>query len=173
MKKIKTLVLTRKTALPPAIQKLLETAGSLASPHITEPKNISDLQQVLKAEDPQVILIDGDYGLLDSERWITLSKLSARELKLQLLNNGEKELPESLVKLKQIHALKEKGVVVGIFIDKPSDAVIEELGRLGATFVRPSLSSLTSSEASFFQFIAGSKTVVEGLKKIGKSLLSK
>ncbi|MEK7641402.1 MAG: hypothetical protein AAB365_00225 [Patescibacteria group bacterium] len=172
MKKIKTLVITRKTALPVAIQKCIEALGSIAAPHIAEVNKIADAQQLLKTEQPNLILIDGDYGLLDSERWIALSKLTPTALKLQLLEN-DRELPESLQKLKYLRALKEDGVAVGIFIDKPSEAVIKELGRLGATFVRPSLSSITSGEASFFQLIQGGKTVLAGLQDIGKALLPK
>lgn len=167
---MKALVLTRATTPPKVITRFLE-AMSFISPHFAEAPNTADLEKLITTEKPSLILIDGEYDLLDGQRWSELSKLKLNELRVQLLEKDAKELPTSLKLLKYCHALKKKDVSIFIFIEKPSATLIAELIRLGATLVWKSNNSLSANQEAIFDIIRGTKGLAGGLGKLGRNLV--
>ncbi len=170
MTTMKALVLSQGTRLPIAIQECIQVGGTALSVHVSEAPKPADIARLLTAEAPNILVIDGNYGLLDGKRWKVLSKLDENALRVMLLNNDKAEIPESLRLVRYAHALKTSDLKIIIFIDSPSDAVVEEVKRLGATKVVRSLTKLTPAEASFFELVRGGKELVSSGKKVVTNL---
>src|ERR1700690_1392781 len=74
--KMKTLVISRKTALPISIQKCLETAGGISQHFVAEPKaSQREIAALLSKEEPRIVMIDGEYGPKDKALWAELTAM--------------------------------------------------------------------------------------------------
>lgn len=169
MKTIKTLVLTKKVRPPISIRECLKTASVLSAQFVEVACSSSDISRLLSKEKPKIVMIDGEHGKEDRALWESMSKMTQSALRLHLLDHAA-QLPESLQITKLIHALKEDSTTVILFIDGPSDTLRAELGKLGASFVWPSLNRLSRFESSFYQTVLGAKTLGTGVAAMAKSL---
>ena len=170
MKKINTLVLTRRAAPPISIFKCLELATLLSPKYANIDCNKSAVDHILLEEEPGVVMIDGEYGVEDRQLWAKLNTMTRTALRLYLLD-PESDLPQSLLLLGLIHALKEDGTAVVIFLDDANDMVKAELMKIGATAVWPTLNRLSNFESSFYQIASGAQMVGTGVSTLVKSFL--
>jgi hypothetical protein len=165
-----TVVISRRKHLPPPIQKCLETAGRMTKYFVDDPKcSTRSVAQMLSSENPKFVLIDGEYGPKDREILAGLNLMDQTALRLRLLD-PKSELPQSMQILKLVHALKPDSLNIVIFIDDPSDALKQELTRMGASFIWPTLNRLSKLESSFHHFVGNAKVAASGLTGMAKSI---
>jgi hypothetical protein len=168
MKKINTVVITRRTTPPTSIRKCLETAPLLSPQFVESALSRADVARILSKEKPSIVMIDGEYGTDDRNLWTAMNLMGRSSLRLYLLDSNSR-LPASLRALKLINAMKEDSTTVVIFLDGASEVLKAEIMKIGA-FVWPSLNRLSKLESSFYQTVLGAKTLGTGVAAMVKSL---